>query len=122
MQIKQSGTVELYEVTSRLIIGGRVYLPGTTVKLDTADGEALLTRGFLRKPKVIAAHQPNVEKEPALKPAEVGVVTKDEQSHQMEQPMTPVVSPDNEREPVPESSQAPAKESTNHGKPARRNR
>ena len=29
-----------YDVVSRLIVGGRVYLPGTTVTLDENDGQA----------------------------------------------------------------------------------
>lgn len=139
MQIKKSGKMETYEVVSRLIVGGRVYLPGASIELDTADGDALRMRGFIRPPrtKVAAIHEPNVQKEPKLKPNEVGIMTKDEQpSTSKESPLPRILpdvpaqeSPDLETEEKPDAAKPgdtvpvdTKEKETPSGKPSRKNR
>lgn len=125
MQVKPTLKQVEYEVASRVIIGGRVYLPPQRVTLDSSDGEILAQRGFLRAPRANVAqkHEPNAEKEPPIPANQVGIVTKDELSAQMEEP-----EPDNPTQPRPEAPPKPGdtvpvdrKEQTN-GKSARRGR
>lgn len=119
--MQRSNKVALYDVTSRLIVGGRVYLPGTSVELDEVDGQALQIRGFVKPSKVKAKTAEPAPKE-VIPPQQVGVVTKAEHEPPVEpaNPPTPPNSPTPDKtEEKPEATKP--QESTN-GKHARKNR
>jgi hypothetical protein len=109
VQVQKTNKMVEYNVTSRLIVGGRVYLPKHSITLDEAEGEVLCMRGFITR-KVPAKIAPEKAKsEPAIPPSEIGVVTKDDATKPA--PATPAPAAEQED-----------KESTYHGKSARKNR